>query len=473
MSLPLILGGGGSYSSSQDYNTAIPLNTGIAIVTGNYTTIKINNIWLGGGGSAATEFYGSGGKPGADALTINSGVTITTLNNFGSLAGGGGGAGLNGGNGGFGGGGGGGSYTYQSPQVGGGGGYYIQNGSSSGISKTKAAGGGGGFNGSGGAGGVWEEPNQTIIASTTGGSSSNSTFICFPGGGGGYNNNGSVTNGGNGSGYGGGGGGGGGYSGGYGSDYSGGGGGGGAGGGGGGFGLSGYGGGGSYSQNSAGGGGSGGGKGGSLYPNPPDEYTGPGLNGGDGGYSIYNLGSIITLNNSQCVSNIYFGPLFYKGNLPTNYNIVINSQTDYGQIYFPPNITTSGYFNFDIYSSSYINALTSSITLQGVLVNINFTGTTSGTFTSTSGNTFNWSLISTTYNNPNSTEGNPYTSSLVGYDLQLTYLPPTGYNFIYNGEYVDFISVFQQATTSNNPIPTLFYSKNYNYEDLGSIFECY
>ena len=61
--------------------------------------------------------------------------------------------------------------------------------------------------------------------------------------------------------------------------------------------------------------------------------------------SVINTGVITTLNNAQSkdANGDYF-PLTVQGNLPTNYNIIINSSSDYGKVMFsnPSGSTTFG-----------------------------------------------------------------------------------------------------------------------------------
>jgi hypothetical protein len=87
---------------------------------------------------------------------------------------------------------------------------------------------------------------------------------------------------------------------------------------------------------------------------------------------IYNDGGIIkTLDNSQ-------SDLTYKGALPTNYNAIINSPSNYGKITFSD---VSGATNFGVHSSSTLAVGTYGAVMSGLNAN-NISSGTSGTFVS-------------------------------------------------------------------------------------------
>lgn len=114
--------------------------------------------------------------------------------------------------------------------------------------------------------------------------------------------------------------------------------------------------------------------------------TGTITGGGSGAYGIQNIGTVVVLNSSQGVG----GALTYKGALPTNYNIIINSITSYGKL-----AVTSGTGNtsFGIY--------TGSITLIGHTYSSILSGITTtqlggvGTTINGASNGFNYSLLET------------------------------------------------------------------------------
>ena len=103
-----------------------------------------------------------------------------------------------------------------------------------------------------------------------------------------------------------------------------------------------------------GGGGSGGGKG--AMGGSSDIY----YMGGDGGFGINCSGSIINLYNQQCsLNNNYFGPLYFTGNMPTNYYIVILNENTYGQLFIGPESKIIGSISkFYLATSSYANIAT-------------------------------------------------------------------------------------------------------------------
>lgn len=101
-----------------------------------------------------------------------------------------------------------------------------------------------------------------------------------------------------------------------------------------------------------------------------------------GQYGIKNEGSITTLTNLQGAGNAS-GALTYTGNLPTNYNIIIRSPTEYGKVNFS---SPSGSLNFGIYSGSTVANGTYASVIDGLVL---------GNFSATSGSFFNgnWNLV--------------------------------------------------------------------------------
>jgi hypothetical protein len=136
------------------------------------------------------------------------------------------------------------------------------------------------------------------------------------------------------------------------------------------------------------------------------------ISAGDNGYGINNDGTIITLNNSGTisvgddVSGIYNSgtintltnaqggngaspsttALTYSGNLPTNYNVIINSATHYGQLAVT-NPGSTPITNFGIYGAPFITSRTYSSVLSGTALP---TGTSSGTY-----DNMTWALVET------------------------------------------------------------------------------
>ena len=311
----------------------------VSVFNCNSTVSSFTNsgIILGGGGSNSQT---NTGNPGQNGLTNSS--TITILINTGSFLGGGGGGMDSGGDGGAGGGGGGSS---NSNNTGNGGSIVTPNNNTTNGYPGNYHSGGGGPGGNGGDNGIY---TGGIGGGGSGGIGSGSG-----GGNGGDSDLSSIFN------FGGGGGAGT-FSGGFGS------GGGGYGGGDGGF-----------SSNSSGGGGGGGGSGG---------FTGA-RRGGNGGYGINNSADITTLINLQGGTNYIYGPLFYCGNTPTNYNILINSTTRYGQLWCTGVTSTIGSMTFNIATGSILTTGTYSSVLKfnSGTVTLN---NTSGTYQNSS-----WTLV--------------------------------------------------------------------------------
>ena len=135
--------------------------------------------------------------------------------------------------------------------------------------------------------------------------------------------------------------------------------------------------------------------------------------GGKGGYSIYNGGNITSLYNSQGGSSSK-GPLFYAGNMPTNYYIRLNSANNYGQLYYTGwGATTSiSSLNMNIQIDTDSNTFDSGTTFPAVLVG-NFANidTTSKAAT---GNLYYWNL------SRNGTTTVSGVSTYVVYDLVIT-----------------------------------------------------
>ncbi len=107
--------------------------------------------------------------------------------------------------------------------------------------------------------------------------------------------------------------------------------------------------------------------------------------GSAGGFGINNGGMITTLNNAQGAGNSN-GALTYKGALPTNYNVIVNSPTSYGRL---SGTSLTGSTAFGIYSGSILSKGTYTSVLSGL---------TSGTNVSAASGMYNgtgWRLVET------------------------------------------------------------------------------
>lgn len=361
--------------------------------TGSITIPKysylIGGVGTGGSNQPSPNFQYYGGCNGGHGLFLST-CYLTTLIVDGGLAGSGGGGGVGqyaygrGGNGGLAGGGGGCYIANSNSAVGTGGGVYYYYGNGNfltsvgyiggifvGQGNVGSGGGGGGFTK---AGGSVETVQGTIEASGGAGSALDNTLPLYGGNGGEYNADGYY-------GYRGGGGGG--------ASWGAGGGGGGAGGGNG-------------SNFYGGGGGCGGGLGGLPYKPQNQVWA-----GGNGGYSIYMVGTC-TITNFYNSQGVYsgIGPLYIgvgagstSSPVITNYYINIESTTNYGTIY---NLGYAVYENYPVQITNFLIGSipdsflypnnTSPITLNYVLIgNINVTYQ-SGT---SSSNTYSWALSGT------------------------------------------------------------------------------
>jgi hypothetical protein len=454
--------------------------------TGSFTNFINNVVLLGGGGSGTTSI----GNDGAHALIIDNGVTITNVINNGSLTGGGGGgagsSGNSGGNGGAGGGGGGGGLngtggaggiSNNSSLLGGRGGYGGGGGGGFGGLYGGGGGGGGGngsgttglgYNGDNTKGGSGGAPNAgaggTSIPPASGGGV---VINGGGGGGGGGGRNGGLTRGtraGNWTAGKNGGGGGGSNSinifGGKGGNASSGksGGGGGAGGGNGGFGVG----------NSGGGGGSGG---------AISETT-----GGNGGFGIMNNGTITNLSNSQNLAGNY-GPLYIAGNPPTYYNIIINGDNAYGQLFasvsYP--LANSGIVVFGIEPSSTLSIGTKTYTnvlSQVFPSNLNDSGTlNTKSYTWTLSRNMTWMVN----NNNVSVTNYDLTLNVSSFGISITLTSsPTNSQLVVdnNGNIYSPFDVSSETTNislnyvKDDPTTSLnLYVNNTSYNNLSSPFD--
>ena len=109
---------------------------------------------------------------------------------------------------------------------------------------------------------------------------------------------------------------------------------------------------------------------------------------GSSRYGIYNLGTIGTLNNSQGAGNAN-GALTYSGKLPTNYNIIINSATNFGRLAVTA-VTGSTLFGISSLSTpgAILNTPLTSV-LSGITpTQLGLSGTATSTSASSNGYTY-------------------------------------------------------------------------------------
>ena len=118
----------------------------------------------------------------------------------------------------------------------------------------------------------------------------------------------------------------------------------------------------------------------SNYGSTINTITNNGTISSASGYGIKNTGVIMgvigTLNNAQGAGNAS-GALTYTGGLPTNYNVIINSTTNYGRL---SATSISGSLTFGIYSGSTITTGVYSQIFTGLSAG-NIAGSLTGTFT--------------------------------------------------------------------------------------------
>jgi hypothetical protein len=98
------------------------------------------------------------------------------------------------------------------------------------------------------------------------------------------------------------------------------------------------------------------------------------LSTGTGSYGVYSSGTIATLNNFQGAGNLG-GSLTYSGILPTNYNIIVNNVTHYGQLAVT---SGTGTMAFGVYGGAapftpvtYTNSVGATSTVAASSVNAN------------------------------------------------------------------------------------------------------
>ena len=101
---------------------------------------------------------------------------------------------------------------------------------------------------------------------------------------------------------------------------------------------------------------------------------------------IINLGTITNFYNDQGYAAS--DPVTLWGNLPTNYQIIINSTSDYGQVVFS---AASGTTNFGVHSTSSVDTSATYSSVIAGLTSAKLNYTTTGTVT-LSGTSYTWTL---------------------------------------------------------------------------------
>lgn len=170
--------------------------------------------------------------------------------------------------------------------------------------------------------------------------------------------------------------------------------------------------------------------------------------GGYGGYSINNTaGTIRNLYNAQGGTGYLYGPLFYKGNLPTNYYIIINSASRYGQLYGPVGgIAELANFNIDPTSNIPFGTTTFARVIYGYTVS---NSSVSGEFQT--------ALLRVTWNLTRSDVS--YTQSNNAGTIQIA--PTAAYNLTVTSTYVSF-----SPTINNVNSPATYTTLTGSYSNL-------
>ena len=104
---------------------------------------------------------------------------------------------------------------------------------------------------------------------------------------------------------------------------------------------------------------------------------------------ILNQGTITNFYNDQ--GSATNDPVTFSSDLPTNYQIIINSTSDYGQVIFS---SASGTTNFGVHSTSSVDTSATYSSVIDGLTSAELNNTTTGTVT-LSGTSYTWTLTDT------------------------------------------------------------------------------